>query len=299
MTELKQQTNSQSNSNFSPEMFRALEALFEFFAASGVDTIVDENPQDRLAETVRMKTFAPKVVEQKPTFVKSKSQSEKPTQAKSKKDRENLITHEEQVKQAVEIANAAESIKNLIAEFSKIQIVNQNAMKYSKMFLFGEGETSSKLMVIGDCPSLDDEKAGKFFAGGGGRLFDSMLGSIGLSRDDLYLSNFIPRHVISPEIPPGRFEVCEPFIRRLIEFVNPEFLITFGGGVAEHLLGDESGIVKLNGEFRNFRLGDRKIPSLILMHPKNLIYAPAGKRNAWRGLLALQEVLEKKQKVEN
>ena len=293
MTELTQQTNSQPKSDFSPEMFRAFEALFEFYAASGVDTIVEESPQDRLAETIRMKTFAPKVAEQKPTFVKSKSQSEKPTQAKSKKDRENLITHEEQVKQAVEIANAAESIENLIAEFNKIQIGNQNAMKHSPLFLLGTGKLSSRLMVIGDCPNFDDVMAGKLFAGEGGKLFDAMLGSIGLSRDDIYLSNFIPRQVLSADIPPGRFEVCEPFIRRLIEFVNPDFLITFGSGVAKHLLGDESDILKLNGEFRNFRLGERKIPSLVLIHPKNLIYAPAGKRNAWRGLLTLQEKLEK------
>ena len=296
MTESTQQTNSQSKSDSSPEMFRAFEALFEFYAASGVDTIVEESPQDRIAETIRMKTFAPKIVEQKPTSVKSKSQSEKPTQAKSKKDGENIITHEEQVKKAVEIANVADSVENLTAEFSKIQIGNQNAMKHSPLFLFGFGKLSSRLMVIGDCPGRDDEKVSDIFAGEGGKLFNSMLGSIGLSQDDVYLSNFIPRHVLSAEIPPGRFEVCEPFIRRLIEFVNPEFLITFGSGVAKHLLGDESGILKLNGEFRNFRLGEHKIPSLILIHPKNLVHAPSGKRNAWRGLLALQEKLEKNKK---
>ena len=296
MSELAHQVKSQPSDKFSPEMFRAFEALFEFYDASGVDIILADSPQDRLAETIRMQTFAPKAVEHSSTLAKSKPELSKPTKTKANIDSEQVIHHEEQVKQVTKIANEADSIEKLTIELRKVQIGDQNAMALSPTFLFGTGDPNSKIMLIGDCPDREDAETNQFFSNKTGLLLDAMLESIGLTRKDVFLSNFIPRQVLPAVIPQRRLEVCEPFIKKLIELVNPEFLITFGSEVTKYLLGDESGIAKLNGEFRNYQLGDRKIPSLILMHPKNLIHAPAGKRNAWRGLLKLQEALELQKK---
>ncbi len=296
MSELANQANTQSSNKFSPEMFRAFESLFEFYDASGVDIVLADSPQDRLVETVRMQTFAPKRVGQDLTLAKSKSVLTKPAKTKAKIDSEPVIHHEEQVKQVTKIANEADTIEKLTAELRKVQIGDKNAMAGSPTFLFGAGDPNSKIMLIGDCPDREDAESNQFFTNKTGLLLDAMLESIGLTRNDVFLSNFIPRQVLPAVIPQRRLEVCEPFIKKLIELVNPEFLITFGSEVTKYLLGDESGIAKLNGEFRNYRIDDRKIPSLILMHPKYLIHAPAGKRNAWRGLLKLQEALELQKK---
>ena len=292
MSELTQHVNSQTSDNFPPEMLRRFEALFEFYDANGVDVILAESPQDRLVETIRMQTFVAKDSDKKPTLTKPSTSISKPTQTISKKVDDHVIHHEKYVKQVTQIANEADSIEKLTAELRKVQIGNQNAMLSSPQFLFGAGPLNPRLMLVGDCPNRDDAAANQFFVGESGRLLDAMLGSIGLIRDEVYLSNFIPRQVLPAAIPQRRLEVCEPFIKKLIELVNPELLITFGSEVTKYLLGDETGIAKLNGEIRDYRMGERKIPSLILNHPKYLIHAPIGKKNAWRGLLGLQELLE-------
>jgi hypothetical protein len=52
----------------------------------------------------------------------------------------------------------------------------------ARNMLFGQGVAGASVMVIGDAPNRDDDRAGNFLDGARGLLFDKMFAAIGLSR---------------------------------------------------------------------------------------------------------------------
>ena len=58
----------------------------------------------------------------------------------------------------------------------------------------------AKIMIVGEAPGKEEDRAGVPFVGQAGQLLDRMLKSIGLSRDQTYITNIIPWR--PPEIEP-------------------------------------------------------------------------------------------------
>ena len=60
--------------------------------------------------------------------------------------------------------------------------------KYAKNTVFSDGNSSSKIMLIGEAPGAEEDKIGKPFVGLAGQLLNKMIQSIGLSRKTVYIS---------------------------------------------------------------------------------------------------------------
>ena len=105
-------------------------------------------------------------------------------------------------------------------------------------------------MLIGEAPGRDEDLQGKPFVGRAGQLLDRMLAAIGLSEDDVYITNTVYWR------PPGNrtptqeeVEACAPFLARQIELSSPEFLVLLGGAAAKNILGVAEGIMRLRGKW--------------------------------------------------
>ena len=58
--------------------------------------------------------------------------------------------------------------------------------------VFADGAPAARVMVIGDAPGADEDRAGRPFAGANGQLLDKMLAAIGLSREvNVYITTII------------------------------------------------------------------------------------------------------------
>jgi len=57
--------------------------------------------------------------------------------------------------------------------------------------VFADGNPSARVMVIGEAPGADEDRAGKPFVGVSGQLLDRMLGWIGLDRNKAYITNVL------------------------------------------------------------------------------------------------------------
>ena len=97
--------------------------------------------------------------------------------------------------------------------------------KTAKNIVFSEGNPKSKIMLIGEAPGEDEDKLGRPFRGEAGQLLDRMLSSIGLKREDTYLTNIIfwrpPGNRKPTEI---EINACLPFVKKHIELINPNIL---------------------------------------------------------------------------
>ncbi|MDQ6984045.1 MAG: uracil-DNA glycosylase, partial [Ghiorsea sp.] len=91
--------------------------------------------------------------------------------------------------------------------------------------VFGDGNDDADIVFIGEAPNRDEDLAGKTFVGASGELFQRMLASIGLNRDDVYLMHGVkcrPQHNRAPK--PNEFAACESFLSAQLDKVQPKMI---------------------------------------------------------------------------
>ena len=59
--------------------------------------------------------------------------------------------------------------------------------------ILGEGSKNAKVWFFGEAPGEQEEKQGRPFIGGSGRILDGMLQEVGLKRSEVYIDNVIQR----------------------------------------------------------------------------------------------------------
>ncbi|HSU05316.1 MAG TPA: uracil-DNA glycosylase [Acetobacteraceae bacterium] len=94
------------------------------------------------------------------------------------------------------------------------------------------------LLLIGEAPGADDDRAGRPFAGPPGVYLDKMLASIGLDRDAALITPLIPWRPPGDRPPsPGELAICLPFLMRLIEISRPRLALLLGPLASRSIIG--------------------------------------------------------------
>jgi DNA polymerase len=161
--------------------------------------------------------------------------------------------------------------------------------------VFGVGNRQADLMLIGEAPGVDEDRAGEPFVGRAGQLLNLMLAAIGLSRGQVYIANILKCHPPGNR-DPGPEEVlrCEPFLRRQIALVRPKLLLAVGRVAAQTLLGSGANMGRLRGQW--FEFGEDKTPLTVTYHPAYLLRSPDQKAVVWQDL---QQVARRLRDLDN
>lgn len=196
------------------------------------------------------------------------------------------------VKAAVTVAAQAESIEALR---TAVEGFEDCGLKHTATnTVFADGNPDAQVMLIGEAPGAQEDRQGVPFVGPSGQLLDLMLASIGLKREEVYVTNIVfwrppgNRNPTTTEI-----ATCMPFVERHIELVAPKIIVPMGGPAAKTLLGRAEGITKLRGQWSSYGTPRLSAPIDIipLYHPAYLLRSPAHKREAWRDLLEIKQRL--------
>ena len=173
------------------------------------------------------------------------------------------------------------------------------ALKATAMNLcLADGNPEARVMIIGEAPGADEDRQGKPFVGRAGQLLDKMIGAIGLTREQVYITNLLFWRPPGNRTPtPAETSACLPFVERQIELVAPKVLVFAGGAAAKTLLRTTTGIMRLRGHWARYEHEglEQTIPALPTLHPAYLLRRPADKRLAWRDLLTLKSFLDGKE----
>jgi uracil-DNA glycosylase len=94
----------------------------------------------------------------------------------------------------------------------------------------GEGPQNAQIMFIGEGPGFHEDQSGRPFVGASGNFLNEMLQSIGLHREDVYISNVVKCR------PPGNrdpeqieIDTCtKTYLDRQIELIDPKVIVTLG-----------------------------------------------------------------------
>jgi DNA polymerase len=131
--------------------------------------------------------------------------------------------------------------------------------------VFADGNPDSGLMLIGEGPGAEEDRAGLPFVGPSGQLLDRMLASIGLTRAAYLITNLIPWR------PPGNRNptdaevlTCLPFLLRHIALVRPRRLVLLGKLASQALTGSNAGITRMRGKWVQITVPglDQPVPAL-------------------------------------
>ena len=115
--------------------------------------------------------------------------------------------------------------------------------------VFGVGNPSAELMFIGEAPGFHEDKQGEPFVGAAGQLLTTLLGEIGLRREDVYICNVLRCRPPGNRDPmPDEIEACTPWLQQTLAVVDPRIIVTLGNFATRYMLERPIGISRVRGE---------------------------------------------------
>ena len=139
--------------------------------------------------------------------------------------------------------------------------------------VFGSGDPNAELMFVGEAPGFHEDKNGVPFVGQAGKLLETLLNGIGLSRTDVYIANVLKCRPPGNRDPqPEEIEACESHLFRQIELIRPTLVATLGNFATKLLSGKPTGITRVHGVPQQVTLGGNEVTLYPLYHPAAALY---------------------------
>jgi DNA polymerase len=145
-----------------------------------------------------------------------------------------------------------------------------------KTVVFGAGNANADLMFIGEAPGASEDEQGIPFVGRAGKLLNTLLGEIGLAREDVFIANTLMCRPPGNRDPlPIELENCHEYLLRKIELIQPTVICTLGNFSTKLLRGDPTGITRLHGQPEVLVMGRRAVRLYPIYHPAAALYTPS------------------------
>jgi DNA polymerase len=190
---------------------------------------------------------------------------------------------------AADSATTVDTLREAIAAFDGCALRDT-----ASHLVWAEGDPNSPVLIIGEAPGRDEDRAGHPFAGADGVLLDQMLASIGLTRTQVMVAPLLPWRPPGGR-PPNAVElaVCLPFLYRLITLMQPQWLLLFGTTAARTLLPAAAARRRPSPVWVDCNIPSlqQALPSLVLPGFAEMRKSPALHRVAWAGLRMLRRTL--------
>jgi len=133
--------------------------------------------------------------------------------------------------------------KAIIAELEKI---NQSIFSCHKCLLSqtrhtpvpGQGHPQAKIIFVGEAPGFNEDQTGQPFCGPAGQVFDRLLNSVGLNRNQIFITNILkcrPPNNRDPQT--NEINACTPYLDKQIELINPRLICPLGRHSMKYILG--------------------------------------------------------------
>ncbi len=111
----------------------------------------------------------------------------------------------------------------------------------------GDGNPKAEVVFIGEAPGAKEDAAGRPFVGSAGKILATLLESIGLKREDVYVTNVVKFRPPDNRDPTREEkEACMPFLREELAIIKPKVVVPLGRHALAHFapnltIGDAHG----------------------------------------------------------
>jgi DNA polymerase len=238
------------------------ERLLKYYRDAGIDAVYEDKPIDRTKQPKETVKVAP-VIKASHTVSLSRTLAD----------------------QAATLKELEEIVRNF----------DQCALKKTAInTVFADGKAGAKVMLIGEAPGASEDKEGIPFCGQSGKLLNNILLSIGLKREDVYITNTVFWRPPGNRRPtPSEIHLCRPFVEKLIALLNPQVIILVGSTAVESLLDSKVSMHTLRETFYDYNNAYLKKPvkTAVIFHPSYLLRQPAKKKLMWHDMLRISQAL--------
>lgn len=156
--------------------------------------------------------------------------------------------------------------------------------------VFGAGSSTAQVMLVGEQPGDQEDRAGLPFVGPAGKLLDKALVAAGIDRDRVYVTNAVKHFKFTrPERgkrrihkTPSRTEVvaCRPWLISELTTVQPDLVVLLGATAAKSLMGNDFRLTAHRGEGLRLPTNDKAVqldidPQVVAtVHPSSVLRGP-------------------------
>jgi uracil-DNA glycosylase len=159
--------------------------------------------------------------------------------------------------------------------------------------VFGSGSTKAWLMMVGEQPGDQEDRAGEPFVGPAGRLLDKALVAADIDRDRVYVTNAVKHFKFEQRgkrrihKTPSRTEVvaCQPWLLAEMNAIAPDVVVLLGATAAKSLMGNDFRLTAHRGEVLRLPSGRDKAeldvdPQVVAtVHPSAILRGPPKDRD--------------------
>jgi len=155
--------------------------------------------------------------------------------------------------------------------------------------VFGSGSPTARLMLIGEGPGAEEDRQGLPFVGPAGALLTKIIEAIGMKREDVYIANVVkcrPPKNRNPEA--DEVAACRGYLDRQIDLIQPRVIVALGRVAAETLLGIESPLGRMRGQWYEVR----GVETRVTYHPAALLRNDSYKRPTWEDMQIVRDRIQ-------
>ncbi|MGW5245709.1 UdgX family uracil-DNA binding protein [Streptomyces sp. NPDC004129] len=161
--------------------------------------------------------------------------------------------------------------------------------------VFGSGDTSARVLLVGEQPGDQEDRQGEPFVGPAGHLLDRALAEAGIDRGTAYVTNAVKhfKFTVVPERGKRRIHkapslrelsACKPWLRAELDLVRPEVGVALGATAGKALLGSSFRVTKDRGSLLLMPGADEQYV-VATVHPSAILRAD-DREAAYAGLVS-------------
>jgi uracil-DNA glycosylase len=164
--------------------------------------------------------------------------------------------------------------------------------KGCRQVVFAKGDPLARMMLVGEGPGAEEDRAGIPFVGAAGQLLDRILDAAGLKRDELYITNVVKCRPPGNRLPAANeVEQCLHYLKGQIELIKPQIIVCLGALAARTLIDRNASITRIRGRWSLIE-GRRYMPTF---HPAALLRDTGKKRPVWEDFQKIAQYYRSKE----
>ncbi|USS40381.1 uracil-DNA glycosylase [Thermococcus aggregans] len=163
--------------------------------------------------------------------------------------------------------------------------------------VLGSGSYDAKIMFVGEAPGYWEDQKGLPFVGRAGKVLDELLASIGLKREDVYITNVVKCRPPNNRDPTEEeINACSPYLDKQIDIIRPRIIVPLGRHSMAYILKkfgfEPEPISKIHGKVFEARTLFGKIIIVPMYHPAVALYKPQLREELEKDFKKLKNLLE-------
>lgn len=158
----------------------------------------------------------------------------------------------------------------------------------------GEGPANAEIMFIGEGPGWHENQQGRPFVGAAGQFLTQLLASIGLTREDVFITNVVKCRPPGNRDPlPDEIAACSKYLDAQLALIKPKMIVTLGRhSMARFFPG--ARISQIHGQARK----ENGVVYFPMYHPAAALHQQSLRATVEADMLKIPRLLAEMERVE-